>query len=208
MKGKWGPRTDRLRAGVRASGHDHPVVAALKKRLRRLLARYTWFGWAQWGFIFIGAVVIARDLGLVALALISGALVVLNVALYRPELLREGVFVLALVAFFASIIVVGDASAPREFYATTAQVVPALFIALAFQIQAFLRTTQPGEERRAPAITALALVVAEYECLNVVASGDAIHGSFGLVVGALAAAAVGLALPILLGAGPDTEPTS
>jgi hypothetical protein len=173
------------------------------KRFRRLLERYSLFGWVQWGAILLGFVLIARDLGFVALALVVAGSVVLQLTLHRPEQVRDWVFVIAVLAFFAGVHVVGDAAATREFYAITAQVVPALFIALAVQIQVFVRATEPGEERRAAAVTALALVLAEYECLDVVGHGDAGRGDFGVVTGALAAAAVGLTSPVLLGSGPD-----
>jgi hypothetical protein len=74
---------------------------------------------------------------------------------------------------------------------------------LAVQIQAFMRRRPRAEDRHAAVVTALALVLAEYECLDVVASGDPTRGGFSLVVGALAAASVGLALPVLL--GPEDE---
>lgn len=126
-----------------------------------------------------------------------GIMCVMPMILHRPELLREGVFALSILGFFVGYYVTGQSKAKLDFYVVTAQVVPALFIALAVEIHAFMRRHR-GEDRRAAVVVALALALAEFESLRAVASGDRDEASFAVVVGALVAAAVGLGLPVLL----------
>lgn len=92
---------------------------------------------------------------------------------------------------------VGDSSAQLAFYAIVAQIIPVLFLALAFETRALQLEGRDEPDRRAAAVTALALILAGYESLQVLVSGDAAGGSLRLVAGALAAATVGLALPAL-----------
>jgi hypothetical protein len=94
--------------------------------------------------------------------LLLASMVMLQVVIHRPEWLRPGVWPPALIAFGAGYFATGDAEAKLGFYTITAQVVPALFIALAVQIQAFMRRRPRAEDRHAAVVTALALVLAEY----------------------------------------------
>lgn len=144
------------------------------------------------------------EFGAVSGVALTLALVTFNIALYRPEWLREGIWAFAVIAFAAGVMVTGDAEAREPFYEATAQVVPALFIALAVQIQVF-RSTRPrhAEDLRPAAVTALALVFAEGQALDVLASGEPASAPFRFVVGALAAAAVGIAMPVVLGPPPE-----
>jgi len=155
--------------------------------------------------VFVGAlalIALATSI-LFALAMVAFWLALL-IVLYRPEWLRDGVFALSIAAFGAGVLATNDGQAALRFYEATAQLVPVVFIALAVEIHAF-RTDRPrsAEDLRPAAVIALALVYAEYEALRVLASGDAGSGEFNFVVGALAAAAVGIVLPALLGRRPD-----
>jgi hypothetical protein len=53
--------------------------------------------------------------------------------------------------------------------------------------------------RRVIVITAYALLLGAYESLKVLADGHAADSSYGIVLGALAAAAVGLVVPAVIG---------
>lgn len=124
---------------------------------------------------------------------------VLDLSLFYPEVLRPGVFVLAITAGLTTAFVLADTRAGTQFYATTAQVIPVLFLALAVQIRGVVSDrAKPEELRRAPAVTAIALVLGEYESLRALSDGAA-KADFGIVVGALVAAGVGLVFPVLLG---------
>lgn len=128
----------------------------------------------------------------------------LFVVLYRPEWLRDGVFALSVAAFGVGHFSIGDEQAGMPFYEATVQIVPVVFVALAVEIHTF-RSSRPrhAEDLRPAAVIALGLVYAEYESLRVLATGDAVHGELSVIVGALAAAAVGIVLPVLLGRRPD-----
>lgn len=149
-------------------------------------------------------VLVAFAVGIWIALLMMAFWLALLVVLYRPEWLRDGVFALSAAAFVTGLIASRDAHADIRFYEAVAQLVPVVFIALAVEIHAF-RSNRPRhpEDLRPAAVIALALVYAEYEALHVLATDDARHGELDLIVGALAAAAVGVVLPVLLGRRSD-----
>jgi hypothetical protein len=149
----------------------------------------------------VGLILVSLEFSLLVAGLMLGALIFFELILYRPDALREGTFLLALLALVAGIMITGDAAADLEFYVVTAQVVPALFVALAVEIHGFMKE-HAGEDRRAAVIVGLSLAFAEYESLTAVACQDPGAATLRLVVGALAAAGVGLVLPVSLGPKP------
>lgn len=161
--------------------------------------------WVGLATITLALVFVAIQYGaLTFLAAIAG-LVLFELILRSPHLLRPGVFVVALLVGVAVVMAAPESINEREFYVVVAQVAPALFIALAVQVQGYFRHWPPGEDRRAPAIVVLSLAFAEYECLRVLACDDVRSGSFNGVAAAMAAAGVGLVLPVLLGQGDDAD---
>ncbi len=105
-------------------------------------------------------VFIALEDSVVVAGLLFAFVVSLELVLRRPDLVREAVFPLAVIGFVAGVVLSGDATADLEFYVVTAQVVPALFIALAIEIQGYMRE-HIGEDCRAAVIVALTLAFAE-----------------------------------------------
>ncbi len=79
------------------------------------------------------------------------------------------------------------------FYETTAQIVPVLFVVLAVELGAFRPGQQlTDDDRRAAIVTALALLLAGWECLQALAENSVNAAQFDIVVAALAASAVAL----------------
>jgi len=169
------------------------------KRAREIVGwLLSWDGFRTVAVIVL-VVIAAVQSGVLVAAAVVAILVVLDLALFRPELLRPGVFVLAILAGFIAVAVVGDAKTGPAFYTATAQIIPIMFLALAVEVRGILRDrARPEELRRAPAVTTLALVLGEYESLRALSDG-ADKADFGLVVAALVAAGVGLVLQVLMG---------
>ncbi len=87
--------------------------------------------------VTVALVIFGFQVGVLEAVGMFAALVLLDLILHRPEWLRPGVFVLAILACFVGVYATKEGTADKRFYEATAQVVPAVFIALAVQIQAF-----------------------------------------------------------------------
>jgi hypothetical protein len=136
---------------------------------------------------------------------VLGGLLIIYVLAYAPRLVRGYESFFGIVAGF-----VAFALSPRHithlaFYSTVAEILPVLFVALAFQSRTFwIRDEMDETSRRTAIIVGAALVFAGRECLAVLASGNAAKGDAQLVVTALVGSVTALVLSAV--AGPE-QPT-
>ena len=139
---------------------------------------------------------------------ITAAFAAVILAIAAPYAITHPViWALALASAGAAGVATSGHTANLAFYEASAQVVPLAFVALAVYVSQAASTQQLSIDTRWRAASSLiALVIAEYGCLDVLARKDASgDDAFVLVVAALAAAATGLVLSILGGGDRPTR---
>lgn len=117
-----------------------------------------------------------------------------------PTLFRRNEIMFAIVAGAVAFVLAPRHITQLGFYSTVAQVVPVLFVALAFQARTFwIRAGMADTNRRMVVLVAAGLIYAGGECLRVLASGKAVCGDAQLVVTTLTAAITALGLTAING---------
>ena len=136
------------------------------------------------------------------LAVLAGTAVFTVVANWPREVHENGLYI-ALMSFMGCVIVLGslDRTAQQGFYSATAQVIPLLFLAMAVGSRLSLLGLQEPD-RRVRIVLIYALILGEGSSLDALASGHSGRQTFGIVVGALVAAAVAIVSEIV---GRDDE---
>jgi hypothetical protein len=118
-------------------------------------------------------------------------IVVFTVVANWPREVHENGLYLALMSFVGCVVVLGSLqrTAHQGFYAATAQIIPLLFLAMAVGSRLSLLGLQEPD-RRVRIVLIYALILGEGYSLDALASGSPGDQTFGIVVGALVAAAV------------------